>query len=73
MAMAPYVKASVSGGTASFDDPQFSMLFDHHGPSANGSLTSAYFQPVSEGAGGNAQREGSGGVIGGLVRGVLDQ
>ena len=37
-------------------------------------LQSAYFHPsVQEGAGGNAQREGSGGVIGGLVRGVLDQ
>ena len=36
-------------------------------------LQSAYFHPpVSEGAGGNAQREGGGGLVGGLVRGVLD-
>jgi uncharacterized protein (AIM24 family) len=36
-------------------------------------LQSAYFHPpMSEGAGGNAQREGGGGLVGGLVRGVLD-
>jgi uncharacterized protein (AIM24 family) len=36
-------------------------------------LQSAYFHgPVQEGAGGNAQREGAGGLVGGLVRGVLD-
>jgi uncharacterized protein (AIM24 family) len=36
-------------------------------------LQSAYFHPpVSEGAGGNAQREGGGGLIGGIVGGLLD-
>jgi hypothetical protein len=36
-------------------------------------LQSAYFHPpMSEGAGGNAQREGGGGLIGGLVGGLLD-
>jgi uncharacterized protein (AIM24 family) len=34
-------------------------------------LQSAYFHgPVEEGAGGNAQREGAGGMIGGIVRGA---
>jgi uncharacterized protein (AIM24 family) len=36
-------------------------------------LQSAYFHPpVEEGAGGNAQRAGGGGVIGGIVGGLLD-
>ncbi len=36
-------------------------------------LQSAYFHPpVSEGAGGNAQRAGGGGVLGGIVGGLLD-
>jgi uncharacterized protein (AIM24 family) len=36
-------------------------------------LQSAYFHPpVSEGAGGNAQREGGGGLLGGIVGGLLD-
>jgi uncharacterized protein (AIM24 family) len=34
-------------------------------------LQSAYFHgPVAEGAGGNAQREGAGGLIGGIVEGL---
>jgi uncharacterized protein (AIM24 family) len=36
-------------------------------------LQSAYFQPVSEGAGGNAQREGAGGLIGDIVGGMLQK
>jgi hypothetical protein len=37
-------------------------------------LQSAYFHPpVAEGAGGNAQREGAGGLIGGLMDGLLDK
>jgi uncharacterized protein (AIM24 family) len=37
-------------------------------------LQSAYFHPpVSEGAGGNAQREGGGGLLGGIVGGLLDK
>ena len=36
-------------------------------------LQSAYFHPpVAEGAGGNAQREGGGGILGGIVGGLLD-
>jgi uncharacterized protein (AIM24 family) len=36
-------------------------------------LQSAYFHPpVSEGRGGNAQREGGGGLLGGIVGGLLD-
>ncbi len=37
-------------------------------------LQSAYFHPAqgAEGAGGNAQREGGGGLIGGIVGGILD-
>src|SRR5262249_17410851 len=36
-------------------------------------LQSAYFHPpVQEGSGGNAQREGGGGLIGGIVGGLLD-
>jgi uncharacterized protein (AIM24 family) len=36
-------------------------------------LQSAYFHPpVSEGAGGNAQREGGSSLIGGIARGLLD-
>ena len=35
-------------------------------------LQSAYFHPVTEGAGGNAQREGGGGMLGGLVGGLLE-
>ncbi len=36
-------------------------------------LQSAYFHPpMSEGAGGNAQRDGGGGLIGGLARGLMD-
>jgi uncharacterized protein (AIM24 family) len=36
-------------------------------------LQSAYFHPaVSEGTGGNAQREGGGGLLGGIVGGLLD-
>jgi uncharacterized protein (AIM24 family) len=36
-------------------------------------LQSAYFHPpVQEGSGGNAQREGGGGLIGGIVGGIFD-
>src|SRR5262249_10266358 len=36
-------------------------------------LQSAYYHPtVQEGAGGNAQREGGGGLIGGIVGGIFD-
>jgi uncharacterized protein (AIM24 family) len=56
----------LSGGT--------SLIFNRFtGPGRIG-LQSAYFHPpMAEGAGGVAQREGGGGLIGGIVGGMLER
>jgi uncharacterized protein (AIM24 family) len=55
----------LSGGT--------SLIFNRFTGPGRIALQSAYFHPpMAEGAGGVAQREGGGGLIGGLVRGALE-
>jgi uncharacterized protein (AIM24 family) len=43
------------------------------GPGRVGLQSAYYHPPMAEGAGGNAQREGGGGLIGGIVGGLLDK